>query len=85
MTSFLWYLTLFVAHVLAHMQLVYPPPFGAANNPHRTDAPDERLQFPYNCCGRTDPYPCRGYLRLLGTAQGASVATWAAGSQQHWK
>ncbi|KAI9889477.1 MAG: hypothetical protein M1814_005260 [Vezdaea aestivalis] len=66
------------------MQLNYPPPLGAQNNPHRTDAPDPYLQYPYGCCGRTDMSPCHGQLKLLGTPQGASVASWAAGSSQGW-
>ena len=74
----------FATSAFAHMQLNYPPTFGAANNPHRTDPADDRLQFPYNCCGRKDPFPCRGYLKLLGTPQGAPVATWAAGSKQNF-
>ncbi|KAI9820535.1 MAG: hypothetical protein M1832_003726 [Thelocarpon impressellum] len=77
-------LTCFAAAVLGHMQLLHPPPFGAENNPHRTDPADERLQYPYNCCGRTTPFPCGGYLKLLGTAQGQSVASWPAGSVQNW-
>lgn len=68
----------------AHMQLNSPPPFGAENNPHRTDPADPHLQYPYNCCGRTSTYPCNGYLRLLGTPQGAPVASWAAGSTQNF-
>lgn len=77
----------FVTAVLSHMQLVHPPPFGGANNPHRTDPPDPYLQYPYDCCGPLArwEYPCRGYLRLLGTPQGASVASWPAGSVQAWK
>ncbi|KAI9808230.1 MAG: hypothetical protein M1825_004687 [Sarcosagium campestre] len=78
---FLWFL--FTA-ASGHMQLVYPPPFGAENNPHRTDPADEFLQYPFNCCGRATEFPCRGYLKLLGTPQGASTATWAAGSRQQW-
>ncbi|KAI9802147.1 MAG: hypothetical protein M1833_002068 [Piccolia ochrophora] len=66
------------------MQLVYPPPFGADNNPHRTDPVDEFLQYPYNCCGRQTEFPCRGYLKLLGTPQGAPTASWPAGSEQSW-
>ncbi|KAI9763642.1 MAG: hypothetical protein M1840_000356 [Geoglossum simile] len=64
------------------MQLLFPPPFGASNNPFRTDPPDPYLQYPYNCCGRSDPDLCRGYLKLLGTPQGQPVATWEAGSVQ---
>ena len=78
-------LSVLVTAVLGHMQLVFPPPYAADNNPHRTDPADELLQYPYNCCGRTTPFPCRGYLNLLGTPQGASVATWPAGSFQNWK
>ena len=75
---------IFATSALAHMQIVYPPPFGAINNPHRTDPADERLQFPYNCCGRKNPSYCRGYLKQLGTPQGAPVASWAAGSKQNF-
>ncbi|PGH21467.1 hypothetical protein AJ80_03258 [Polytolypa hystricis UAMH7299] len=68
--------------VQGHMQLFYPPPFQAENNPHRKTPADTQLNYPYNCCGKTTPFPCRGYLKLLGTPEGASVATWAAGSDQ---
>ncbi|KAI9842681.1 MAG: hypothetical protein M1837_006966 [Sclerophora amabilis] len=74
----------FTTAVLGHMQLVYPPPFGADNNPHRTEPADEFLQYPHNCCGRTTPYPCRGYLKLLGTPQGKPTASWKAGTEQNW-
>ncbi|GAD94262.1 endoglucanase [Paecilomyces variotii No. 5] len=70
----------FVAVVQAHMQLYWPPPFAAENNPHRTDTADPDLTYPYNCCGRTTPFPCKGYLNLVGTPQGAPVVTWTTGS-----
>ncbi|KAK2813860.1 hypothetical protein FQN50_000261 [Emmonsiellopsis sp. PD_5] len=70
--------------VQAHMQLYYPPPFAAENNPHRTDPADPYLDYPYNCCGRKTVFPCKGYLNLLGTPQGAPVATWEAGSVQNF-
>jgi hypothetical protein len=73
-----------IANVTAHMQLNSPPPFRAANNPHTLGTPDDEILFPYNCCGKKTPMPCRGYLSLLGTPEGASVATWKAGSQQTW-
>ncbi|EDN05555.1 predicted protein [Histoplasma mississippiense (nom. inval.)] len=66
------------------MHLYHPPPFAAANNPHLTNAPDSYLDYPYNCCGRTTPFPCKGYLNHLNTPQGQSVASWAAGSQQNF-
>ncbi|KAI9755468.1 MAG: hypothetical protein M4579_004259 [Chaenotheca gracillima] len=81
---FLVFILCFATAVLGHMQLVYPAPFGADNNPHRTDPVDEFLQYPYNCCGRTTPFPCGGYLSLLGTPQGAPTASWEAGSEQNW-
>lgn len=72
------------ASAQAHMQLHYPPTFGAENNPHRTDPADKHLTYPYNCCGRKTVFPCNGYLDLLGTDQGRSVATWEAGSAQNF-
>ena len=30
------------------------------------------------------PFPCRGYLSLLGTPEGQAVASWPAGSAQNW-
>ena len=89
MASKLW-LALFclltaTTHVLAHMQLLNPPPLGGANNPFRTSPPDPYLQYPYNCCGRTDPEMCHGHLNELGTPQGRPVASWQAGSVQGFR
>ncbi|KAF4301257.1 hypothetical protein GTA08_BOTSDO07276 [Botryosphaeria dothidea] len=71
--------------VHAHMQLEYPPPFNASNNPHRTGPADNIYVYPAGCCGREDTKAtCRGYLSLLGTPEGAPVATWAAGSKVTW-
>lgn len=87
MASLLLSFSLFILTVGAHMQLHYPSPFGAENNPHRTDSADPYLHFPYNCCGPNAKwtYPCRGYLKLLGTPQGAPVVEWEAGSSQNWR
>ncbi|WEW54619.1 hypothetical protein PRK78_000039 [Emydomyces testavorans] len=74
--------TVLLASAQAHMKLHHPPPFGADNNPHRTDPADPFLDYPFNCCGRQTVYPCRGYLRLVGTNQGKPVASWPAGSVQ---
>lgn len=43
-------------------------------------------RYPYDCCGPYDrwEYPCRGYVPLLGTPQGATTATWRAGSVATW-
>lgn len=76
----------FATAALAHMQLVYPAPFNASNNPHRITPADPYLQYPYDCCGPSARwiYPCRGYHTLLGTPQGAPTATWEAGSTRNW-
>ncbi|KAI9855765.1 MAG: hypothetical protein M1824_005838, partial [Vezdaea acicularis] len=74
----------FAAGGLAHMQLIYPPPLGGQNNPYRTDAPNQYMQYPYGCCGQTDMRMCKGLLPLVGTPQGKSVASWSAGSTQGW-
>ncbi|KAK3717041.1 hypothetical protein LTR37_006096 [Vermiconidia calcicola] len=77
---------LYVVAALAHMQLHYPPPFNASNNRHRTSLEDPYLQYPYDCCGPNARWenPCRGYLSLLGTPQGAPTASWEVGSPQAW-
>ncbi|KAI9829952.1 MAG: hypothetical protein M1819_005924 [Sarea resinae] len=75
---------LLAVQVQAHMQLVYPAPFNASNNPHLDGPSDPYLQFPHNCCGRQTPLPCRGYLPLLGSPEGAPVAQWEAGSAQNF-
>jgi hypothetical protein len=69
-----------------HLQLVYPAPFNASNNPHRSTPEDPYLQYPYDCCGHAArwQYPCRGYHPLIGTPDGLPTATWATGSQQNW-
>ncbi|ODH46736.1 hypothetical protein GX48_07192 [Paracoccidioides brasiliensis] len=70
--------------VQAHMQLYYPPPFAAANNPHVTDTPYPYLDYPYNCCGSKTPFPCKGFLNHLNTTQGQPVVSWPAGSGQNF-
>jgi hypothetical protein len=87
MPSLTWLLILALASsALAHLQLAYPAPFNATNNPHRTTPADPYLQYPYDCCGPGArwEFPCRGYHNLLGTPDGLPTATWQAGSQQSW-
>jgi hypothetical protein len=87
MPSLTWYLVFaFMSGALAHLQLAYPAPFNASNNPHRTTQEDPYLQYPYDCCGPGArwEYPCRDYHNLLGTPDGLPTATWEAGSQQSW-
>lgn len=69
-----------------HMMLNYPPAFNSSNNPHTVGPADPFLYYPTTCCGRhyADTGPCHGYLSLLDTPAGASVASWAAGSEQQF-
>lgn len=86
MSQLMVLLLILFSNALAHMQLSYPAPLNASNNPHRTTPADPYLQYPYNCCGPGArwEYPCRGYQGLLGTPDGSPIATWQAGSEQHW-
>ncbi|OQO05894.1 hypothetical protein B0A48_09990 [Cryoendolithus antarcticus] len=86
MHSHLGALATLLALTLAHMELTSPAPFNSSANPHRRTRADPYLQYPYDCCGPGArwTYPCRGYLPLLGTLEGAPTATWPAGSQQNW-
>ncbi|EME45691.1 hypothetical protein DOTSEDRAFT_79599 [Dothistroma septosporum NZE10] len=77
---------LLAAACRAHMMLDYPAAFNASNNPHRKTAADPYLEFPYDKAGPNARwmYPCRGYEKLIGTPEGAPIATWEAGTQQNW-
>ncbi|KAK3326034.1 hypothetical protein B0H66DRAFT_530037 [Apodospora peruviana] len=70
-----------ILQVAAHMQLTSPPPLRSTHNPHTGPLPDYSMTTPLSSDGSN--FPCKGYLSLLGTPQGASVATWPAGSTQH--
>ncbi|KAF8852983.1 extracellular protein, partial [Acephala macrosclerotiorum] len=66
---------------MSHMQLLYPPPFRSKYNP---------LVSANMNCNMTSPlsgpaqFPCKGYQSDLGTAAGASVVTWTAGSTRNF-
>jgi hypothetical protein len=82
-------LLLLVASALdasAHMALHYPPPLKAEHNPHTRGRPDKAQHYPHGCCDQQTmaPFPCRGHLNLLDTPEGDPVASWPAGSLQHW-
>ncbi|KAF2143348.1 lytic polysaccharide monooxygenase [Aplosporella prunicola CBS 121167] len=70
-----------VSAVQAHMQLEFPPALNARNNPHRSGDGDDTYVYPMGCCGADVTEVCRGYLDLLGTPAGASVASFEAGSK----
>ncbi|KFY77433.1 hypothetical protein V498_09337 [Pseudogymnoascus sp. VKM F-4517 (FW-2822)] len=59
------------------MELLSPPPLRSKYN-NLTSNIDYSMTSPLG----TDDYPCKGYLPDLETPEGASVATWAAGSSQ---
>ncbi|KAF8473961.1 hypothetical protein BDZ91DRAFT_619217, partial [Kalaharituber pfeilii] len=60
-----------------HLAMVNPVPLKSANNPN-TIVADYDLSAPISGA----QFPCKGYHILLGTPEGASVATWEAGSSQ---
>lgn len=78
--------TSFVFRCFAHMSLPFPAPFNSSHNPNRLIAADSYFEDPYDCCDEEDrgQYPCRGYHKLLHTAQGAPTATWQPGTAQNW-
>src|SRR5271170_3775829 len=63
----------------AHMSLQYPPGLRNAKNPNvPSGSADYSITSPLKADGSN--FPCKGYQSDLGSAAGASVATWAAGS-----
>lgn len=71
-----------IAH--SHMHLYYPPTLKGDNNPNTQGDADPLLNYPYGCCGKEVPGPCKGHLDLLDTDEGKSVATWAAGEKANF-
>ncbi|KAH7256521.1 hypothetical protein BKA59DRAFT_450608 [Fusarium tricinctum] len=61
----------------AHMEMTYPPPFKSKANTNAGSDVDYSMTAPLEASGAN--FPCKGYHSLFGTAQGASVANWAAG------
>ncbi|KAK4246711.1 hypothetical protein C7999DRAFT_41867 [Corynascus novoguineensis] len=61
-----------------HMQMSYPPPLKSAFNPYTSSGgTDYDMTSPLRADGSN--FPCKAYLSLLGTPQGAAVASWSAG------
>jgi hypothetical protein len=75
----IFFTALMAASVSGHMHMSDPPPLRAKENKFTTNA-DSDINAPLLANG--NDFPCKGTLDLVGTAQGASVASWAAGSQQ---
>lgn len=68
-----------VALVSAHMEMSYPPPYRSKFNQLASKKASDYIT-PLSPSG--SDYPCKGFVSDFGTPDGASVATWAAGSQQ---
>lgn len=66
-----------VATVSAHMNMASPPPLKYKGNPHAKTV-DSDITAPNTAA----TFPCKGALDVFDTDEGASVATWAPGSQQ---
>ncbi|CAM1504127.1 Fc.00g017180.m01.CDS01 [Cosmosporella sp. VM-42] len=61
----------------AHMEMIFPPPFKSKANPNAGSDVDYSMTAPLQPSGAD--YPCKGYLSVLGTDAGKSVATFNAG------
>ncbi|KAI1147805.1 hypothetical protein F4825DRAFT_436189 [Nemania diffusa] len=61
---------------MAHMNMNNPPPLAYKGNPNTQQANiDYSITSPITAA----QYPCKGYLKFLGTADGTAVATYAPG------
>ncbi|OTB04216.1 hypothetical protein M426DRAFT_43826, partial [Hypoxylon sp. CI-4A] len=60
------------------MNMKDPPPLAYKGNPN---AKEPNIDYSITSPITAAQYPCKGYLDLLGTAEGASVATYAPGGQ----
>jgi hypothetical protein len=68
----------------AHMHMHYPPTLKGDNNPNTQGDADPLLNYPYGCCGKEAPGPCKGHLDLLDTDEGKPVVTWEAGQKANF-
>ncbi|KAI0882574.1 uncharacterized protein GGS22DRAFT_46390 [Annulohypoxylon maeteangense] len=62
----------------AHMNMKDPPPLAYKGNPN---AKEPNIDYSITSPITQAQYPCKGYLKLLGTPEGASVKTYAPGGQ----
>ncbi|KAI0852038.1 hypothetical protein F5Y00DRAFT_205712 [Daldinia vernicosa] len=60
----------------AHMNMKDPPPLAYKGNPN---SKDPNIDYSITSPITKEQYPCKGYLKLIGTAEGASVKTYAPG------
>ncbi|KAK4069862.1 CAZyme family AA11 [Trichoderma aggressivum f. europaeum] len=67
------------AVVNGHMEMTSPPPFRSKYNTLGLTANDIDYSMTNPLDATGIDFPCKGYHKLLGTALGASMATWAPG------
>ncbi|KAI0484232.1 hypothetical protein GGR56DRAFT_15100 [Xylariaceae sp. FL0804] len=77
-TSLLAAMVVAAGTATAHMNMATPPPLEYKGNPHAKE-PDIDYSITSPISGAQ--FPCKNYLKLLGTPEGASVATYAPGQQ----
>ena len=67
----------------AHMEMSFPPPLKSKFNTNTASGQaDYSMTSPLNADGSN--FPCKGYQSLLGSSQGASVATFSAGQKYNY-
>ncbi|KAI1506631.1 hypothetical protein F5X99DRAFT_11434 [Biscogniauxia marginata] len=64
--------------VMAHMNMKDPAPLAYKGNPN---AKEPNIDYSITSPIQASQFPCKGYLKLIGTAEGASVKTYAPGEQ----
>ncbi|KAI1091505.1 hypothetical protein F5B19DRAFT_264321 [Rostrohypoxylon terebratum] len=62
----------------AHMNMKDPPPLAYKGNPN---SKDPNIDYSITSPLTAAQYPCKGYLKLLGTPEGAPVKTYTPGGQ----
>ncbi|KFY67000.1 hypothetical protein V497_00600 [Pseudogymnoascus sp. VKM F-4516 (FW-969)] len=76
-----FFLATMATSTFAHMEMSDPPPLRSKFNKNADPGSiDYSMTSPLDASG--SDFACKGFLSDLETAGGASVATWAAGSQQ---
>lgn len=68
------------ATVSAHMLMAKPASIRWEGNPNTISPPDYNIRSPLLPNG--SDFPCKGYVKLFNTTEGASVESWRAGSTQ---
>lgn len=82
-TGILLTVALAASQVAAHMQMSFPPPLRSTFNPNTAQgSADYSYTAPLAASG--SDFPCKGYLNVLGTPQGKSVATFAPGQKYNF-